>query len=276
LGDVKTSVTTKTTEIVGDVKTSVTNKTTEIVTKTTEKWKDLRGDLTKKAAERIESGLGKVREFSATRGKEIMHIDLIQYSREVIDGASASVSQKFHDASATIKPLYEPIHQKIASSVLKANEAMVQLQEAVVTMSTEKMEQVKLARANLKLKLKAAIDAARELSASSVSFVQTKYGVAKGKSIEFVSNKYGEAKGAISHMPEQIVSHMPTTAQKSVDFILSSPQLFARIKDKADIDTSKRTLDNLNNLMGAVKDVIFEAREEMEDEGEVEAEKNVA
>jgi len=233
-----------------DVKTSVSTKTAEIVTRTSEKWKDLRGDLTKKAAERIEKGLGKVCEFSATRGKEIIHIDLIQYSREVIDGASATVSKTFHDANATVKPYYEPVFQNVARSVLKVHEAMGQLQEAVVSLSHEKMEQARVARANLRLKLAKAIEAARELSTSSISFVHA---------------KYGAAKGTVSSLPGQVVSKLPVPAQKSVNFILSSPQLFTRIKDKAEIDASKRTMENINNLMGAVKEVVFEGQEEADE-----------
>jgi predicted DNA-binding protein len=251
LTDVKTSVVAKSSEVVSktsekltDMKTSVTTKTTEVVTKTNEKWKDLRGDMSKKAAERLEKGLGRVCEFSATRGKEIIHIDLIQYSREVIDGASAAVSHKFHDISATV-----------ASAVHKANEAKVHLQEAVIQMATHPLQQLDSARANLRLRLKAAIEAARELSASSVSYVHA---------------KYGAAAHTVSHLPEQIVAHMPQPAQKSVDFILSSPQLFERIKNKADVDASKRTLENITNLMSAVKDVILEGAEAPEAEAQPE------
>jgi len=231
----------------GDVKSSVTHKTSEVVTKTTEKWKDLRGDLTKKAAERLERGFEKVSHFSATRGKEIIHVDLIQYSREVIDGASATVSKKFHDANATVRPYYEPVYQNVAKSVLKVHEALAHLQEAVVHISTEKLEQANAARANLRLKLQNAIQAARELSHSSIEFVHAKYGVAKE---------------AVSELPGQVVPHLPVPAQKSVNFILSSPQLFTRIKEKAEVDASKRTLENINNLMSAVKDVVFEGVQE--------------
>jgi hypothetical protein len=246
LGEMKAAVTTrtcdavtKTTEKLSDMKTSVTTKTSEAVTKTTEKWKDLRGEMSKKATERLETGFGKVCEFSATRGKEMIHIDLIQYSREVIDGASAAVSHRFGDLSASV-----------AAAVLKASEAKTHLQEAVVHMSTQTREQLAGARANLRLRLKAAIQAARELSASSVSFVHT---------------KYGQASENVSHLPENIVARLPEPAKRSVDFILSSPELFVRIKNKADIDASKRTLENINNLMSAVKDVVFEGKEGPED-----------
>jgi len=105
------------------------------------------------------------------------------------------------------------------------------------------LEQAKAAREHLRLKLKNAIEAARELSHSSIAFVQAKYGVAKG---------------TISELPGQVVTHLPVPAQKSVNFILSSPELFTRIKEKAEVDASKRTLENINNLMSAVKDVVFE------------------
>jgi hypothetical protein len=227
----------------GDVKSSVSHKTTEVVARTTEKWKDLRGDLTKKAAERIEKGFEKVSHFSATRGKDIIHVDLIQYSREVIDGASATVSKKFHDANATVRPYYEPVYQNVAKSVLKVSEALAHLQEAMLNLSAEKLEQAKAARDSLHLKLKNAIQAARELSHSSIAFVQAKYGVAKG---------------TVTELPGQVVPHLPLPAQKSVNFILASPQLFTRIKERAEVDASKRTLENIHNLMSAVKDVVFE------------------
>jgi len=87
-----------------------------------------------------------------------------------------------------------------------------------------------------------------------------------------VHEKYDVAKDTVVHWPEQIVSHMPQTAQNSVNFILASPELFHRVKDKADLDTSKRTLDNINNLLGAVKDVFYEGvrGDVAEDEGEPE------
>jgi len=142
---------------------------------------------------------------------------------------------------------------------------MTQLQEAMGTLSTEKLEQAKAARANLRLKLRNAIQAARELSTSSVSFVQTKYGSAKG----IVHDKYDATKETVNHLPGQIISHMPRPAQQSVEFILSSPQLFHRVKERADLDTSKRTLDNINNLLGAVKDVFYEGVGDLsEDEAE--------
>jgi len=234
----------------GDVKSSVSHKATEVVSRTSEKWKDLRGDLTKKAADRIEKGFERVSHFSATRGKEIIHVDLIQYSREVIDGASATVSKRFYDANATVRPYYEPVYQNVAKSVLKVSEAFGQLQEAVVHLSAEKLEQANAARENLRQKLKNAIEAARELSHSSIAFVQAKYGVAKE---------------AVTELPGQVVPHLPIPAQKSVNFILSSPQLFTRIKERAEVDASKRTLDNINNLMSAVKDVVFEGMAEAGD-----------
>jgi hypothetical protein len=225
-----------------DVKTSAATKTTELVSRTNAKWKDLRGEMTKKTTERLEKGLGKVCEFSATRGKEIIHVDLIQYCREVIDGASTTVSHKLHDASDVVKPLYEPAYYSICNGVLKLNEARHQLQEAVTSLPSQTLEQAKAARDNLRLRLRAALQAARELSTSGVSFVHT---------------KYGAATEAASKIPKEMISHLPLSAQKSVDFLLASPELFARIKEKADVDTSKRTLDNISNLLGAMKEVLL-------------------
>jgi len=189
--------------------------------RTTEKWKDLRGDLSKKAAMRLDQGLTQVREFSATRGKEIIHVDLIQYSKEVIDGASEAVSRKLE----TLKPMYEPVLQNLAASVLKANQAASHLRQSVLDATQ---------RANLRERLKAARHAARELSSTSIAYVQAKCG--------------------------DLVSQIPSPSDslhKGMQFILSSPELFVKIKNKADLDASKHTLENLNNLMAAVRDVLF-------------------
>jgi len=192
-------------------------------TKTGEKWKDLRGDLTKKAGVRIEQGLSNVREFSAHRGKEIIHFDLIQYSHDVIDGASDAVTRK-------LKPVYDPIARNLVASVQKANQAASQLRQSVVEVSE---------RANLRLRLKEARRAARELSSNSIAYAQAKYG------------------DLASRIPDA------STLHKGLQFIASSPELFQKIKNKADLDASKRILENLNNLLLAIRDVVFQAQDEI-------------
>jgi len=195
----------------------------EGATKTSEKWKDLRGDLTKKAAQRIEQGLGQAREFSATRGKEIFHVDLIQYSQVVIDGASDAVTRK-------LKPVYDPVARNLVASVQKVNQAATQLRQSVVDASK---------RAHLRLRLKEARQAARDLSSSSIAYVQA---------------KYGDVSARISDS---------STLNKCLQFIASSPQLFQKIKTRADLDASKSILENLNNLMLAIRDVVLQQGEEI-------------
>jgi len=201
--------------------------------KTSEKWKDLRGDLTKKAGLRIEQGLSQAREFSATRGKEIIHIDLIQYSRDVIDGASDAVTRK-------LKPVYDPIARNLAASVQKASEAANQLHQSVFKLSE---------RANLRLRLKQARRAARELASNSVVYVQAKYG------------------DLAARIPDS------STLHKGLHFIASSPELFKTVKSKADLDASKGLLQNLSDLMVAIRDVVWQSTEAeelpTEDEGEI-------
>jgi len=194
--------------------------------KTGEKWKDLRGDLTKKAALRIEQGLSQAREFSATRGKEIIHFDLIQYSQVVIDGASDAVTRK-------LKPMYDPVARNLVASVQKVNYAASQLRQSVVDVSE---------RAHLRLRLKEARCAARELSSSSIAYVQAKYGDVSAR------------------IPDS------STLHKCLQFITSSPELFQKIRTRADLDASKRILENLNNLMMAIRDVVFLQTEIQTDE----------
>jgi len=206
-------------------KAAVTASATNITaraTRTSEKWKDLRGELTKKAGLRIEQGLSQAREFSATRGKEIIHIDLIQYSRDVIDGASDAVTRK-------LKPVYDPIARNLAASVQKASQAASQLRQSVVDVS---------ARANLRLRLKQARRAARELSSNGVAFAQAKYG------------------DLASRIPDS------STLHKGLQFIAASPELFKKIKDKADLDASRGLLENLNHLVLAIRDVVCQSSEE--------------
>lgn len=212
-------------------KAAVTGKYEEgktLVCKTGEKWKDLRGALTKKTGLRIEEGLGQIREFSATRGKEIIHIDLIEYSREVLDGASDAVSRK-------LKPVYEPLSRNLAESVQKVNQAANQLRQALVLPDREQ----------LKLKLKNARQAARELSSNGIAYAQGKYGDLSARIAE-------------------------TRLRRALEFIESSPELFKKIKDQADLNVSKGLLANIHDLVLAIRDVVMEASEEQPEETEAE------
>jgi hypothetical protein len=189
---------------------------TASATKTTAKWKDLRGDLTKKAGLRIDQGLNQAREFSANRGKEIIHVDLIQYSREVIDGASDAVTRK-------LKPMYDPIARNLAVSMEKAVQAASQLRQSVATVADP---------AKLRLRLKQARRAARNLSSSGLAYAQAKYG------------------DLASRIPDS------STLRHGLEFLASSPELFKDIKNKADLDASKSVLENLNSLVLAIRNVV--------------------
>jgi hypothetical protein len=185
-------------------------------------WKSVRGDLSKKAVARLEQGLVLAKEFSATRGKDIIHFDLIQYSTEVLDNASAAA-----------KPLYEPLQEKLAAAVVKVNSTVTSLQEAVAQRSVQTTEQYEAVRAELVGRLHAAMSAARELSSTSVKFVQERYSAVQT----------GELK-----------------LNDAVAYIMASPALFLEVKSKADFDTSKRAIDNAKSLLAAVKEVVFEAQ----------------
>lgn len=185
-------------------------------------WKSIRGDLSKKAVVRIEKGLAAAREYSATRGKEILHFDLIDYSEKVLD-----------NASAVAKPIYEPLQKNLAAAVIKLNTAMTSLQETAAKKS-----------ADLHSRLQDAIVAARELSKTSVAYVRGKYNI--------ISSQLPD-----EQQVQALAGNLPFPVRDALKFILHSPQLFLEVKAKADINSSKRTVENVNNLMGAVKEVVF-------------------
>jgi len=217
-----------------DIKGAVTFVPTALITATGERVDQLkvfRGDLSKKAVVRLEESITAVREFSANRGKEMLHFDLVAYSEEVLDNASAAA-----------KPLYEPVQKNLAAAIVKLTAAVAQLQDTAITKSNELKEFSVARRAEVNARLQAAMAAARELSATSVTFVQQKY----------------------SHVSEQLpneqrlqdlATQLPYPVKDAVQFILQSPQLFLEVKTRADLTSSKRAIENVNSLLAAVKEV---------------------
>lgn len=185
-------------------------------------WKSMRGDLSKKAVVRMEKGLTVVREFSANRGKEMLHFDLVEYSQQVLD-----------NANTVAKPLYEPVQNNLAAAVIKLNNAVSSLQEHALAKS-----------ADLQARLLLAIKAARDLSATSVSYVQQKYETAAKVCAD-------------EEKLQSMASQLPFPASDAIQFILQSPHLFMQVRSKADLDASKRIIDNARSLLAAVKEVVF-------------------
>jgi len=202
---------------------------TKVIAATGEKvgqWKSMRGDLSKKAVVRIEKGLAVAREFSATKGKDMIHFDLIKYSEEVLD-----------NASAVAKPLYEPVQKNLAAAVVKVNAAMVLLQEAATARREE-----------LTQRLHVAIAAARELSNHSVTFVQTKYST--------ISSKIPNSAATTAALVGKLPARASPALDYAVEFILASPQLFLDVKSKADLNLSNGLKANVDNLLAAIKEVL--------------------
>lgn len=132
---------------------------------------------------------------------------------------------------ANMIPITDPLQIKLAAAVVEVNKAGASLEDAVKRRSNATQEQIASLQTELKAKISASLTTAGELSASGVAFVQSKKG------------------------------NLPPLAQKSVDLILASPsklkEITADVQAKADIDSSKRTLDNVTNLLGAVKEVVY-------------------
>jgi len=221
IDDITYSVTSKVTAIQHKYQTSKAVVAAGAV-KTTEKWKDLRGDLTKKAGLRIDQGLNRVREFTPARGKEIVYVDLIQYSRDIIDGASDAVTRK-------LKPMYDPVARNLSISVRKASQAASHLRHSLADVTDP---------TNLRLRLKQARRAVRNLSNNGIAYAQAKYG------------------DLASRIPDS------STLHKSLEVIASAPNYLKNIKDKADLDASKSILENLKALILAIRVVVFQGQEE--------------
>lgn len=206
-------------------------------------WKDLRGELSNKARKRLENGLNEVVAFSSAKGKDIIAIDLIAYSRTVLDNALDQANS-----------VYEPAAATLATAVETAKATAASLQEAVSTHSAAlKDRTVALAepvREELKQKLAAAVAAARELS---------------GRGYEYTMQKWGEIKEGYQEKmpadlkPEAIIARLPPSVQDALRYMISctSPDRWAKALTDADIDLSKTVLENINALLSAVKEVVW-------------------
>jgi hypothetical protein len=212
-----------------DVKGIVSEKVTEKQLQ----WTDLRGSLSKKARKRLEDGLQQVTEFSAHRGKDILTIDLIEYSTIVLGNASKTASERM-----------QPTMEMLAHGVEKANEARHSLQRYISENVSKAGKMSAEMREELTIRLHKAMQAARELANSGVVFVREKY-----------------AKVEEQYIPEQYhatFENLPPKAQDAVQFILHSPELFSEVTEKADLTTSKGVLANIESLLGAVKHVYYQ------------------
>jgi len=119
------------------------------------RWRSLRGDLTRKATQRLEAGLSTARAFSSGQLKSYIHVDLIEYATEVVDNAQSAA-----------KPHYERINEQLAHAVVRVNSAL----EAVQVAAQKGRELV--SPTELQQRLRLAIASARHLSTQGVQFVQ--------------------------------------------------------------------------------------------------------
>jgi len=125
----------------------------------------------------------------------------------------------------------DAIQQKFAASVADLEKARTALQEQVAARAASGKEVAGDAADALKAQIAKVTEAANTLAVDAAKFVEEK----KGK--------------------------LPAPAEKSVDFIVAAPKkmadLTSEVKDKADIDSSKKVLENVTNLAFAVREVIY-------------------
>jgi hypothetical protein len=212
-----------------DVKGIVTDKVSEKQLQ----WKDLRGSLSNKARKRLEDGLAQATEFSAHRGKDILSIDLIEYSTMVIDNASMKAKERM-----------QPTMEMLAHGVEKANEARHSLQRYISENVSKAGKMTAEMREQLTIRLHKAMQAARELATSGAVFVREKYAKVEE---QYIPEKY-----------HATFENLPPQAQDAVQFILNSPELFTELTETADLSTSKGVLANIESLLGAVKHVYYQ------------------
>jgi ABC-type phosphate transport system auxiliary subunit len=232
-GDLKSNIETRATAI----KTEVVKQTEPIVTRVTEKveavkskaneWKDLRGDLSKKAVQRLEAGLSTVKEFSSEQSKAFLHVDLIQYAAEVID-----------NAQTTVKPTFTALNEKVAAGILTVTQSVAKVQDLAIEKSKLGLEQAEAFRAELRVRLAAAITASRDLS---------------NHSAEYVLQRYRQ----LSALDRQQIQ---ASVNESIQYILTAPSLFAKLTDRFDKlgteITSMSAVEHINRLLSSLQ-VVF-------------------
>lgn len=201
-------------------------------------WKDLRGDLTKKAVARLEQGFVDVKEFSATRGKDMIHIDLIEYSQLLLDNGVKYSQSVVDNARTAATPLLVPVTEQVIKATEVVRTAVLALQEAVVERSSQTSEK-------LTARLAAAKEASMELGQKALELVQAKYGEVQAK----LPDK--------EVVEQALMSRLPANLHPSVQVILNSPAVFSKVIAKADLATSKKAMDNMKALVAAVKEVVF-------------------
>lgn len=125
----------------------------------------------------------------------------------------------------------DPIQQKLAAAVAELEKARAALQAEVSARAADGKEKAGEAQEALMASVAKASEAATALAGDAVKFVED----TKGK--------------------------LPAPAEKSVDFIMDSPNkmkaLADEVKGKADLDSSKKVLDNVSSLAVAVKEVLY-------------------
>jgi hypothetical protein len=228
-------------EAVNKVKASVNEKildpTTQQVQRAGETWTALTGTLSKEAASRLEASMERIRQLSANELKDYLHVDLVQYSTDVIV-----------NARTTARPYYELVNQTLTEAVTKASTTALALQ-LELNARTSSLMLTPERRADLKLKLQAALEAARALSHTSVSFL-------------VLSTKKGAAKGAIalSSIPGQLkeqglVQSLRAAPTESINFILAAPGFFTQTVEEIKQEEELDIVAAVRQLVAAVTEV---------------------
>lgn len=125
-------------------------------------FKSLKGDLSKKSTEVLNQKISQIRAYSANELKDIIHIDLIAYSSEVIDNASQAA-----------KPAYDLVQEKLAVAIVRVNDSVESIKTLAQVVKHE--AQTKLNREALQERLQDALARARarsiELSVAAREYI---------------------------------------------------------------------------------------------------------
>jgi len=225
--EIKTDLETRADALKTDIETKAGAIKTELDTKAVQ-WKSVRGDLSKKTIQRLEEGFSSVKQFSSEQSKAYLHIDLIEYATEVID-----------NAQTTVKPTFEALNEKVASGILTVSKSISSFQEMASQKTQEGMEQAEAWRAELRRRLSKAIAASRELSHHSAEYVVVRYRKIQGLDRE----------------------QLRAAFKDSVQYILESPQLFAKLTQRLEQVgndlTSISALEHINRLLSSLQEVII-------------------
>lgn len=227
------------TETTGTLKTKATETAASFKSKATETAETFKVKATETVdtvkVKAVESYSG-LKKYSATQGKEMIHIDLIAYAEEVLD-----------NANNTAKPAYLAVQKKLAVAISNVTTSVSALQDAVSKRVKE---------AELQEKLEVAIERVRELAKYGKSYVDSnllQFRAFALEQSEALQTSYNKSITYVMAAPEHIHEYNQIVMEKSgVDLEKHA----ALLKERAEevIHQANTLIQSIMRVVGGVEE----------------------